>query len=73
MNAVATTRPISATFAPMGARRLLVFGGIALVAGGMLFATFLNVLFIPVLYVVIQTLRGSGPGPAPVEEGARHA
>jgi hypothetical protein len=37
MNAVATTRPISATFAPMGARRLLVFGGIALVAGGMLF------------------------------------
>jgi HAE1 family hydrophobic/amphiphilic exporter-1 len=29
------------------------------VAGGMLFATFLNVLFIPVLYVVIQTLRGA--------------
>jgi HAE1 family hydrophobic/amphiphilic exporter-1 len=28
------------------------------VAGGMLFATFLNVLFIPILYVVIQTLRG---------------
>jgi hypothetical protein len=24
----------------------------------MLFATFLNVLFIPVLYVVVQTLRG---------------
>jgi hypothetical protein len=39
----------------------------------MLFATFLNVLFIPILYVVIQTLRGSGPGPAPVEEGASHA
>jgi HAE1 family hydrophobic/amphiphilic exporter-1 len=29
------------------------------VAGGMFFATFLNVLFIPILYVVIQTLRGS--------------
>jgi multidrug efflux pump subunit AcrB len=30
------------------------------VAGGMLFATFLNILFIPVLYVVVQTLRGVG-------------
>jgi hydrophobic/amphiphilic exporter-1 (mainly G- bacteria), HAE1 family len=30
------------------------------VAGGMLFATFLNILFIPILYVVIQTLRGGG-------------
>mgnify|MGYP001176959919 FL=1 len=29
------------------------------VAGGMLFATFLNILFIPVLYMVIQTLRGA--------------
>jgi HAE1 family hydrophobic/amphiphilic exporter-1 len=28
------------------------------VAGGMLFATFLNVLIIPVLYVVVQSLRG---------------
>ena len=28
------------------------------VAGGMFFATFLNILFIPILYVVIQTLRG---------------
>jgi hypothetical protein len=28
---------IAATFAPMSARRLLIFGGIALVAGGMLF------------------------------------
>jgi HAE1 family hydrophobic/amphiphilic exporter-1 len=28
------------------------------VAGGMLFATFLNILFIPVLYVVVQTIRG---------------
>jgi HAE1 family hydrophobic/amphiphilic exporter-1 len=29
------------------------------VAGGMFFATFLNILFIPVLYMVIQTLRGA--------------
>ena len=29
------------------------------VAGGMLVSTFLNLIFIPVLYVVIQTLRGS--------------
>src|SRR5215510_292898 len=29
------------------------------VAGGMLFATFLNILFIPILYVVIHTLRGA--------------
>jgi HAE1 family hydrophobic/amphiphilic exporter-1 len=28
------------------------------VAGGMFFATFLNVLFIPILYVVVQTIRG---------------
>jgi HAE1 family hydrophobic/amphiphilic exporter-1 len=28
------------------------------VAGGMFFATFLNVIFIPILYVVVQTLRG---------------
>jgi hydrophobic/amphiphilic exporter-1 (mainly G- bacteria), HAE1 family len=27
------------------------------VAGGMLFSTFLNIVFIPVLYVVVQTLR----------------
>jgi HAE1 family hydrophobic/amphiphilic exporter-1 len=43
------------------------------VAGGMFFATFLNVLFIPILYVVIQTLRGSGPGPAPVDHATSHA
>jgi HAE1 family hydrophobic/amphiphilic exporter-1 len=30
------------------------------VAGGMLISTFLNVVFIPVLYVVVQTLRGGG-------------
>ena len=40
------------------------------VAGGMLFATFLNILFIPVLYVVIQTIRGGGSGPAPAEQSA---
>jgi len=28
------------------------------VAGGMFFATFLNVIFIPILYVVVQTVRG---------------
>jgi HAE1 family hydrophobic/amphiphilic exporter-1 len=43
------------------------------VAGGMLFATFLNILFIPVLYVVIQTLRGGGRGSAPTEEAPTHA
>jgi HAE1 family hydrophobic/amphiphilic exporter-1 len=32
------------------------------VAGGMTVSTFLNVIFIPVLYVVVQTLRGVGPG-----------
>lgn len=31
------------------------------VAGGMLVSTILNVVFIPVLYVVVQTLRGAGP------------
>jgi multidrug efflux pump subunit AcrB len=29
------------------------------VAGGMLFATFLNIIFIPILYVVVQTMRGA--------------
>ena len=28
------------------------------VAGGMLLSTFLNIIFIPVLYVVVQTVRG---------------
>jgi hydrophobic/amphiphilic exporter-1 (mainly G- bacteria), HAE1 family len=31
------------------------------VAGGMFFATFLNIMFIPILYVVVQTLRGATP------------
>jgi HAE1 family hydrophobic/amphiphilic exporter-1 len=30
------------------------------VAGGMVVSTFLNLVFIPVLYVVVQTLRGAG-------------
>jgi len=41
------------------------------VAGGMLFATFLNILFIPILYVVIQTIRGVRSEPVP--EGGAHA
>jgi HAE1 family hydrophobic/amphiphilic exporter-1 len=41
------------------------------VAGGMLFATFLNILFIPILYVVIQTVRGAGRVVA--REGDAHA
>jgi HAE1 family hydrophobic/amphiphilic exporter-1 len=32
------------------------------VAGGMLLSTFLNVIFIPVLYVVVQTVRGKIAG-----------
>jgi len=41
------------------------------VVGGMLFATFLNILFIPILYVVIQTLRGEKDMKA--QEGDAHA
>src|SRR5678815_3459762 len=41
------------------------------VMGGMLFATFLNILFIPILYVVIQTVRGAGRVVA--REGDAHA
>jgi len=41
------------------------------VAGGMFFATFLNILFIPILYVVIQTIRGEGRKTA--AEGTAHA
>ena len=29
------------------------------VAGGMFFATFLNCIFIPILYVVVQSMRGA--------------
>ena len=34
------------------------------VAGGMVLSTFLNLVFIPVLYVVVQTIRGLGRKPA---------
>jgi HAE1 family hydrophobic/amphiphilic exporter-1 len=34
------------------------------VAGGMAVSTFLNVVFIPVLYVVVQTFRGAEARPA---------
>ena len=34
------------------------------VAGGMLVSTFLNIVFIPILYVVVQTVRGVGRQPA---------
>jgi hypothetical protein len=37
MATVAKPSPINSAFAPMSARRVLIFGGIALVAGGMLF------------------------------------
>src|SRR5947209_9055291 len=37
MESTALSSNVAATFAPMSARRLLVFGGIALIAGGMLF------------------------------------
>ncbi len=39
------------------------------VAGGMLVSTFLNLLFIPVLYVVVQTLRGWIGGREPRHAG----
>jgi HAE1 family hydrophobic/amphiphilic exporter-1 len=40
------------------------------VAGGMLFSTFLNIIFIPVLYVVVQHLRGRMAGGRPPETKA---
>ncbi len=40
------------------------------VAGGMLVSTFLNLIFIPVLYVVVQTLRGNDPAPEPADAPA---
>ncbi|HEY7837551.1 MAG TPA: multidrug efflux RND transporter permease subunit [Terriglobales bacterium] len=35
------------------------------VFGGMLLSTFLNLVFIPVLYVIIESMRERGHGPAP--------
>ena len=43
------------------------------VAGGMFFATFLNVLLIPVLYVTVQTLRGETHRAHTLDEGAADA
>ncbi len=43
------------------------------VAGGMFFATFLNVIMIPVLYVVVQTARGVTHRAHDIEEGDAHA
>jgi HAE1 family hydrophobic/amphiphilic exporter-1 len=43
------------------------------VAGGMFFATFLNVIVIPVLYVVVQTLRGGTHRTQTLEEGTADA
>jgi hypothetical protein len=40
----------------------------------MLFATFLNIVFIPVLYVVVQRLRGGGARhDQRTQEGGAHA
>jgi len=36
------------------------------VAGGMLFATFLNIIFIPILYVLVRTLIPGKRGGAQV-------
>lgn len=43
------------------------------VAGGMFFATFLNCFFIPVLYVTVQTMRGSTTRGHAGEENPAHA
>jgi HAE1 family hydrophobic/amphiphilic exporter-1 len=44
------------------------------VAGGMLFATFLNIMFIPILYVLVRTLiPGRNQGGPGAEEGAANA
>jgi HAE1 family hydrophobic/amphiphilic exporter-1 len=43
------------------------------VAGGMFFATFLNVIVIPVLYVVVQTLRGETHRERAIDEGGANA
>jgi HAE1 family hydrophobic/amphiphilic exporter-1 len=38
------------------------------VAGGMLFATFLNIFFIPILYVLVRTISPGKPAPAAVAD-----
>jgi hypothetical protein len=54
MATVAKPSPISSTFAPVSARRLLVLGGIALVAGGMLFGDIFAV------FILHQNAGGQG-------------
>ena len=39
------------------------------IVGGMLLSTILNLFFIPVLYVVLQSLLGAGGGSSPRVEG----
>jgi hydrophobic/amphiphilic exporter-1 (mainly G- bacteria), HAE1 family len=43
------------------------------VAGGMFFATFLNIIVIPVLYVTVQTLRGETHRAHALDDGDAHA
>jgi HAE1 family hydrophobic/amphiphilic exporter-1 len=43
------------------------------VAGGMFAATFLNVIVIPVLYVIVQSFRGETRRGGPIEEGTANA
>jgi HAE1 family hydrophobic/amphiphilic exporter-1 len=43
------------------------------VLGGMLFATFLNVVMIPILYVVVQSIRGETKRAHDLDEGTAHA
>ncbi len=54
MSAVAKPLPLHSTFAPMSARRLLVFGGIALVACGMFFGDIFAV------FILHQNATGQG-------------
>jgi hypothetical protein len=54
MSAIAKPSPIHSTFAPMSARRLLVFGGIALVAAGMFFGDIFAV------FILHQNAGGQG-------------
>ena len=40
------------------------------VAGGMVLSTFLNIVFIPVLYVVIETVREGVTGAPAIDHGS---
>ena len=69
--AAAPVRPVFAETEDGGARSVFASGaGEAArhsvgttVAGGMFVSTFLNLIFIPVLYVVVQGFRGVGRSP----------